>query len=377
MDENIVKYQKKSLKRILNIKTKANSEVELIKDINKNHNILNTITNKSFKNDKIMKLKKNIDEMTIVNNLNDKLIEDNGKMKEEILNMTSDIEKNKQQNQELNKTKDKYYKLLDDYKQLTSDCNILRDEKTLVQLEQKQLKHELKMLQDENEKLKNENSILKSAYDKKNDNPEIIPKPIIKKVENKTIEIYEDKNDIKQEENPTAKSLVIENSKRMNFNEDDENKINDINNVISDVNNNINDLMNKINFSDKKEQKESNVTFNISEINKDEQEKNSNDEEQKNLRMSKVMQRIKKNQEKNEKNSQLKLNKSLKVQDLAKQLENNLQKKTDNEKKEDNGSTEVKIENGANVVNILENQQLTKSIKKKKKAKQFAEEENE
>ena len=30
MDENIVKYQKKSLKRILNIKTKANSEVELI-----------------------------------------------------------------------------------------------------------------------------------------------------------------------------------------------------------------------------------------------------------------------------------------------------------------------------------------------------------
>ena len=68
MDENIVKYQKKSLKRILNIKTKANSEVELIKDINKNHNILNTITNKSFKNDKIMKLKKNIDE----NNKDDK-----------------------------------------------------------------------------------------------------------------------------------------------------------------------------------------------------------------------------------------------------------------------------------------------------------------
>ena len=105
--------------------------------------------------------------------------------------------------------------------------------------------------------------------------------------------------------------------------------------------------------------------------------KGDKDEEQKNHRMSKVMQRIKKNQEKNEKNSQLKLNKSLKVQDLAKQLENNLQKKTDNEKKEDNGSTEVKIENGANVVNILENQQLNKKIKKKKKAKQFAEEENE
>ena len=77
MDENIVKYQKKSLKRILNIKTKANSEVELIKDINKNHNILNTITNKSFKNDKIMKLKKNIDENNKDNKTNIDKFENN------------------------------------------------------------------------------------------------------------------------------------------------------------------------------------------------------------------------------------------------------------------------------------------------------------
>ena len=46
------------------------------------------------------------------------------------------------------------------------------------------------------------------------------------------------------------------------------------------------------------------------------------------------------------------------------------------EKEEINGGNEVQIENGANVVNILENQQLTKSIKKKKTAKQFDEEEN-
>ena len=46
------------------------------------------------------------------------------------------------------------------------------------------------------------------------------------------------------------------------------------------------------------------------------------------------------------------------------------------EKKEVNGGTEVQVENGANIVNVLENQQLTKSMKKKKKAKQFDDEDN-
>ena len=89
------------------------------------------------------------------------------------------------------------------------------------------------------------------------------------------------------------------------------------------------------------------------------------------------MQRIKKKQENNnnENNSQLKINKSLKVQDLVKELENNMQKRdiVEGEKKEEevNGVTEIQIENGANIVNVLDNQQLTKSMKKKKKAKQF------
>jgi hypothetical protein len=134
--------------------------------------------------------------MNIVNNLNDKLIEDNGKIKEEIKNTNSDLEKNKQQNLELNKTKDKYYKLLDDYKQLTRDCNILRDEKTSIQIEQKQMMHEFKISQDENNKLKNDYNQLKELYDKlvsemniNNKSKVQIPKSILKKSDNKTIEI--------------------------------------------------------------------------------------------------------------------------------------------------------------------------------------------
>ena len=102
--------------------------------------------------------------MNIVNNLNDKLIEDNGKIKEEIQNVNSDLEKNKQQNLELTKTKDKYYKLLDDYKQLTGDCNILRDEKTSIQIEQKQLMYNYKISQEENIKLKHDLTQLKEKY---------------------------------------------------------------------------------------------------------------------------------------------------------------------------------------------------------------------
>ena len=333
-------------------------------------------------------------EMSITINLNDKLLEDNAKLKEELQNINSELEKNKQQNQELNKTKDKYYKLLDDYKQLTRDCNILRDEKTSIQIGQKQAMHNYKNSQDEYTKLKND-------YDKLVEelniikNKEKAPKSILKKNENKTIDIEKEEKDININENPNSKTIVIENIKREtinlndNKNKEDSNdtqKVADINNVISDVNNNINDLINKINFSDsnassaKKEFKDSSVKFNIKEeenkIN-DESENNKLDEEKKNLRLSKAMQRIKKKQENNnnENNSQLKINKSLKVQDLVKELENNMQKRdiVEGEKKEEeaNGGTEIQIENGANIVNILDNQQLTKSMKKKKKAKQF------
>ena len=89
------------------------------------------------------------------------------------------------------------------------------------------------------------------------------------------------------------------------------------------------------------------------------------------------MQRIKKKQENNENNSQLKINKSLKVQDLVKELENNMQKRDiiERGKEEMNGGAEIQIENGANVVNVLENQQITKSMKKKKKVKTFEDDE--
>ena len=44
-------------------------------------------------------------------------------------------------------------------------------------------------------------------------------------------------------------------------------------------------------------------------------------------------------------------------------------------KEEMNGGAEIQIENGANVVNVLENQQITKSMKKKKKVKTFEDDE--
>ena len=342
-------------------------------------------------------------EMNIVNNLNDKLIEDNGKIKEEIKNTNSNLEKNKQQNLELNKTKDKYYKLLDDYKQLTRDCNILRDEKTSNQIEQKQLLHNYKIAQDENAKLQNDYTQLKELYDKliselniNNKSKVQIPKSILKKSDNKTIEIEKDitsENKI-EEENPTYKTIVIENTKnnKINLNldnkENENDKVVEIKNTINDVNNNVNDINKKVNMIksisslDKKEQKDTNVKFNINEQEENksinDQEKNKLDEEKKNIRLSKAMLRIKKKQESNENNSQIKLNKSLKVQDLVKELENNMQKRdmASEEKEEVNGGNEIQVENGANVVNVLDNQQLTKSMKKKKKAKQFDDGEN-
>ena len=53
IEEKIIKYNKKSLKKLINNKTQTNSEAELIKDLNKNNPILNTITSKSIKKEKI------------------------------------------------------------------------------------------------------------------------------------------------------------------------------------------------------------------------------------------------------------------------------------------------------------------------------------
>ena len=65
IDEKMVKYQKKSLKKLVNYKTQTNSEAELIKDINKNEHYLNTIESKSIKKEKIIKKNKQ-------NNINNK-----------------------------------------------------------------------------------------------------------------------------------------------------------------------------------------------------------------------------------------------------------------------------------------------------------------
>ena len=334
-------------------------------------------------------------EMDIMNNLNDKLIEDNSKQKEDIQNINNDLEKNKQQIIELSKTKDKYYKLLDDYKQLTRDCNILRDEKTSIQIGQKQILSDKKNLQDENEKLKEDLEKIKNDYDillKELNNNQQIPKSILKNKDNSILNNEKIDNDIKFDENSNVKSLIQEKAKIISIdlnemqNKEESNetqKITDISNVILDVNNNLNDIINKINNSNpssaKKEEKESSVKFNIKEEknNEEEPEKKKLDEEKNNIRLSKAMQRIKKKQENNENNSQLKINKSLKVQDLVKELENNMQKRDiiEGGKEEMNGGAEIQIENGANVVNVLENQQITKSMKKKKKVKTFEDDE--
>ena len=55
LDEKLVKHNKKSLKKLMNNKTQTNSEAELIKDINKNKNVLNTIASKSMKKEKMIK----------------------------------------------------------------------------------------------------------------------------------------------------------------------------------------------------------------------------------------------------------------------------------------------------------------------------------
>ena len=377
LDKNYIKTKEEN--------SKLKSELDLLK---KNYDV-NKESLEKYKNEN-EKIK---GEMNIVTNLNDKLMEDNGKIKEEIKNTNSDLEKNKQQNLELNKTKDKYYKLLDDYKQLTRDCNILRDEKTSIQIEQKQMMHEYKISQDENNKLKNDYNQLKELYDKlvsemniNNKSKVQIPKSILKKSDNKTIEIEKDistSNNLEQE-NPTYKTIIIENTKPNEIN-----LISKENEKIEDKNDNNNDKIQQIQINNNEslsEQNESlNVKFNIDEKQEDnnnnnsinDQEKNKLDEERKNTRLSKAMLRIKKKQESLENNSQIKLNKSLKVQDLVKELENNMQKRDITcEKEELNGGNEIQIENGANVVNVLDNQQLTKSMKKKKKAKQFDDGEN-
>ena len=98
------------------------------------------------------------------------------------------------------------------------------------------------------------------------------------------------------------------------------------------------------------------------------------------MRMSKAMQRVKKNKgqnQSNDLNSSIKTNKSLRVSNLAKELENKLQKRSNTLNEDDTKKNEVVYErnddNNNNMVNVLKNQQLTKSFKKKKSSKKFFE----
>ena len=212
-------------------------------------------------------------------------------------------------------------------------------------------------------------------------------KPSILKATNNAsgTKIVKKEKEIKKEDN-LAKSMVMQNPKKLELelekeeNKNDKQKVNNINNIIYDVNNNINDIINKINSniitndsinnisasSGKKE-----VSFNVANDNGTKKDKKI-DEEKKELRLSKAMQRIKKKQG-GDANNAAKLRKSNKISEMAKNLENNMQRKNAASTEENNGNDVIydDIDDNDNVVNVLKNQQLSKSIKKKKVAKTF------
>ena len=93
IEDNIVKYHKKSIKKVLNNKTQSNSEAELIRDINHKNNALNTFTSKSLKKDKF---KSN----------NDKKMNNNDS------NINSNNINNEMKKINVKEMKEKYHKLL-------------------------------------------------------------------------------------------------------------------------------------------------------------------------------------------------------------------------------------------------------------------------
>ena len=192
-----------------------------------------------------------------------------------------------------------------------------------------------------------------------------------------------------------AKSMAQQSAKKLEIdlekdqdNAEEQKNISNINNIICDVSNNINDIINKINNnivtnepakneSTTKNKTGASVSFKVSE-DKNKIEKKKIDEEKKELRMSKAMQRLKKNQnqKQNTEGNTTKANKSSKVAEMAKALESKMQNKGQNDTEGNNTHTEVIYEivdnvDNDNMVNVLQNQKLTKSLKKKKSAKVF------
>ena len=380
IEDNKLKNENENLKE----------EVSVLKDeINKYNNEYNDAKKENES------LQKEVNELK---DLNNKIKEENEKIKGELQNKKKNKESSDKQKKELDDIKDKYNKLLEEYEEIKKNLNSLDNEKSLIKEEQKQLLDDYKKTQEENEKIKKDLTQIKQEYDsilKENEslkeNKENKENKPEKKKSLKTILKNKD-IDIKKEEKPLSKSLQPPTGNKIEDEKDTEKKLTTINNIITDVNTNINDIINKINknVEENNNTATNNNTENVLTKNASaevsvsltvEENKDKDKDEQNKLRLRKALQRGKNRQNNlTEGDSDVKLNKSLKISSLAKQLENKIQIR-DTLKSEGNESSkniayEQHESKEDNLANILDNQEMTKSIKKKKKKrkhKQFTE----
>ena len=366
IDDNKLKSENENLKEEVNV---------LKGEINKYNNEYNDAKKE---NENLQK------EMNELKDLNSKIKEENDKIKGELQNSKKHKENNDKQKKELDDTKSKYNTLLEEYEKIKQNLNSLDNEKSLIKNEQKQLLDDYKKTQEENEKIKKDLVQLKQDYDsilKENEslkeNKENKPE---KQLSIKTILKNKD-IDIKKEEKPLSKSLQPPLDNKIKLEKDSEKKLTTINNIITDVNTNINDIINKINSNieannntktnnDTNNDLSKNASAEVSVSFSVEEDKDKDDK--KNLRLRKALQRGKrKNNNLTEGDSEVKLNKSVKISSLAKQLENNIQIR-DTLKSEGNESSKNVVyeqheSKDSNLADILDNQTMSKSIKKKKK----------
>ena len=339
--------EKENLQKQLN--SKKNIEIKKI-DNTKNENFLkeienlkNEIKNKNEEFSKIKEEKEKLKrELNILNSLNDKAIDQNYKMKE-------DIVENTKQNQDLLKIKDKYYKLLDDYKLLTHDCELLRNDKDLIQSEYKQFIAKYKKNNEERRKVEEENDKLKEDYEQllkemetlknKNKTQQTTNVTILNNLNNTNIISKLNKNEIKKDESAITKSMLVKTIGPENIKINESKNGKNINNILYDVNNNINDIIKQINNDINNN--EVNMTksttgvslpFNITSDNINKSEKKIIEEEKKEFRISKAIQKIKKRQG-GEGNSSSKL--------MDKELENKIQKKSETFVEEEKNNNDI------------------------------------
>ena len=362
IDDNKLKNENENLKEEVNV---------LKEEINKYNNEYNDVKNE---NESLQK------EMNELKDLNNKIKDENEKIKGELQNSNKDKQKNDKQKKELDDTKNKYNKLLEEYEKIKQNLNSLDNEKALIKNEQTQLLDDYKKTQEENEKIKKDLSQLKQEYDSiLKENESLKKSKEIKPEKQQSLKtILKNKDiDIKKEEKPLSKSLQPPIDNKIEDEKDSGKKLTTINNIITDVNTNINDIINKINNNieenkntttnndlDKNASVEISASFKVEE-DKDKEDKN-------NLRLRKALQRGKKKQNNlTEGDSNVKLNKSLKISSLAKQLESNIQIRDTLKSEGNESSNNVVYEQHEskedNLANILDNPEMTKSMKKKKK----------